>query len=220
VGLVSFSIFSLATSLPAVVFVAETCVVTLATIRTIFIARGWKSLAALLGFFEVSIWLFAIAQVMQHLNNLGCFLAFAGGFSLGNYLGVLIEQKLALGHVVVQVVSPKQDSSIADNLKWAGFGVTVLEAGGANGPVRAVFTVVSRRELGMVTSIIRRHDPKAYYSVGDLRSVFHAGNQGKTGLASVLPSFFHGIGRILPGLNRMEAPVAITMPGSAFQDPE
>src|SRR5438445_8375460 len=75
-------------TLPLLVFFAETCVVTLSTVRTIFVARGWKSLAPLLGFFEVSIWLFAITQVMQNLTNLSCSIAFAGGFSLGNFLGI------------------------------------------------------------------------------------------------------------------------------------
>src|SRR5690242_4113418 len=91
--------------LPALVFLAETCVITLATVRTIFIARGMKALAAGLGFFEVSIWLFAIGQVMQHLSSPDCYLAFASGFSLGNFLGVLLEKKLALGRVAVHMMT-------------------------------------------------------------------------------------------------------------------
>jgi len=72
--------------LPVLVFVAEICVVTLSTIRIIFLSRGMQVAAATLGFFEVSIWLFAIGQIMQNLDNIGCYLAFAGGFTLGNYL--------------------------------------------------------------------------------------------------------------------------------------
>jgi len=96
-NLPSDSIFPDQAYLPLLIFVAETSVLTLATVRTICIARGKKGRAALLGFFEVSIWLFAVDQVMQHLSNLSCAMAFAAGFSLGNYLGVLIEQKLAHG---------------------------------------------------------------------------------------------------------------------------
>ncbi len=90
---------------PLLVFAAETCVLTLATLRTIAIARGKKLPAAVLGFFEVSIWLFAVGQVMQNLSNLGCAAAFAAGFALGNYLGVLIEQKLALGNLSVKITT-------------------------------------------------------------------------------------------------------------------
>ncbi len=189
-ALLDSSFVSAMFSLPVLVFFAETCVVTLATIRTIFIARGWKTPAALLGFFEVSIWLFAIAQVMRHLSSPECFTAFAGGFALGNYLGVLIEQKLALGHVVVHVVSQNENSELAESLRWEGFGVTVLDANGASGEVQALFTVVERKELSKVISIIMRHDPKAFYSVGDLRSAAEGVIPRRHRLPSILPSVF------------------------------
>jgi uncharacterized protein YebE (UPF0316 family) len=157
-------------TLPVLVFFAETCVVTLSTVRTIFVSRGWKVLAPLLGFFEVSIWLFAISQVIQNLTSPGCFLAFAGGFSLGNFLGVLIEQKLALGNVVVHITTREDPSDLIESLKLGGYGLTVLEAQGATGPVRVVFTVIKRKELANVVSIIKRFDYKAFYSVNDLQS--------------------------------------------------
>src|SRR3954447_12833495 len=86
-------------AVPLFIFAAETCVVTLSTLRTIFLARGRKYLAPTLGFFEVSLWLIAIGEVMKNLSDVRCSLAFAGGFTLGNFLGILIEQKLALGSV-------------------------------------------------------------------------------------------------------------------------
>src|SRR5690349_12095077 len=91
----------------AFIFIAEALVVTLSTLRTIFLGKGMKLLAPLLGFFEVSIWLFAISEVMRNLGDLRCALAFAGGFTLGNFLGILIEQKLALGSVVVRTITNK-----------------------------------------------------------------------------------------------------------------
>jgi uncharacterized protein YebE (UPF0316 family) len=187
------TVFSTILSLPVLVFFAETCVVTLATIRTIFIARGWKTPAAVLGFFEVSIWLFAIAQVMQHLSSPGCFLAFAGGFALGNYLGVLIEHKLALGNVVVHVMSRQHD--LMDILRWAGYGVTALDAVGSKGPVRALFTVIPRAELTRILSIIKSHDRKAFYSVGDLRSAAEGILPDSRRFPSILPSFFQKTNR-------------------------
>jgi len=157
-------------TLPLLVFLAETCVVTLSTVRTIFVARGWKVLAPILGFFEVSIWLFAIVQVMQNLTSPSCYLAFAGGFSLGNFLGVLIEQKLALGNVVVNVTTKEDSSDLIESLKGAGYGVTILDAQGATGPVQVVFTVIKRKELDKVILFIQRFDPKAFYSVNDLQA--------------------------------------------------
>jgi uncharacterized protein YebE (UPF0316 family) len=195
--------------LPALVFLAETVVVTLSTVRTIFIARGWKVLAPLLGFFEVSIWLFAIAQVMQHLTSPGCFLAFAGGFALGNFLGVLIEQKLALGQVVVHVVSTNEGVDLADSLRWAGYGATALEASGVSGPVQLFFTVVRRNELGRVISIIQRCDPKAFYSVGDLRSATDRLLSSRAALPSLVPSIFLKPARQSPSLGRVVIPAGV-----------
>jgi uncharacterized protein YebE (UPF0316 family) len=156
--------------LPILVFIAETTVVTLSTVRTIFIARGKKLPAACLGFFEVSIWLFAISQIMSNLSRLDCYIAFASGFSLGNYLGVSIEQKLALGNVVVNITTRKDPSGLVDSLKSAQYGVTLLPAQGATGPVQVVHTVIKRKDLPHVVTLIKRFDAKAFYAVNDLQA--------------------------------------------------
>lgn len=156
--------------LPLLVFVAETCVLTLATLRTIAIARGKKLPAALLGFFEVSIWLFAIGQVMQNLSNLGSAAAFAAGFALGNYLGVLIEQKLALGNLSVKITTKRDAQALIEELRSAGFGVTWLSGQGATGPVQVVVTVVQRKDLPSVAAIIQSFDPNAFYAVHELQT--------------------------------------------------
>ncbi len=83
------------TLLPLLIFVAEVCVVTISTVRIIFLSQRQKVLAMVIGIFEVSIWLFAIGKVMQNLSDPFCSIAFATGFAIGNYLGVVIEQKLA-----------------------------------------------------------------------------------------------------------------------------
>jgi uncharacterized protein YebE (UPF0316 family) len=155
--------------LPLLVFAAETVVLTLATLRTIFIARGRKVPAALLGFFEVSIWLFAIGQVMQNLGSPACAVAFAAGFSLGNFLGVLIEQRLALGSLTVQITTTKDAGALLGALRAAGFGATKLDGHGATGPVHVVFTVVQRKDLPVVAALIAAFDAGAFYSVHDLQ---------------------------------------------------
>jgi uncharacterized protein YebE (UPF0316 family) len=152
------------------IFVAEMCVVTLATLRTIFLAKGRRLLAPLLGFFEVAMWLFAIGEVMRNLGDVRCALAFAGGFTVGTFLGVVVEQKLALGSVVVRTITCKDASSLVAALRGAGYGVTCLQGDGATGPVQVVFTVVPRRMLGHVLGILKAFDPGVFYSVDALQS--------------------------------------------------
>jgi uncharacterized protein YebE (UPF0316 family) len=174
--------------LPVLVFFAELSVVTLFTLRIIFLSRGKKFLAPVIGFFEVTIWLFAIGQVMQNLHSPGCFLGFASGFTLGNYLGVLIEKRLALGTVVVRTVTHRNAAVLISNLQEAQYGVTSLDAEGARGPVKVVFTVVRRRELDTVLSIIRRFDPEAFYSVDEIQEARSNLHPERKPIRGLLPS--------------------------------
>ncbi len=180
-------------SLPCLVFLAEMLVVTLGTIRIIFIARQMKILAPILGFFEVTIWLFAISQIMQNLSNVSCFLAFAGGFTMGNFLGILIEEKLAMGNSLVRLITSKDTEGLVQDLKVAGYGVTCLDGQGAAGPVRVLFTVVRRKEVDRVTGLINDFDPKAFYSVAELQAV----NEG------VFPMLRQRAARVVPNPLKM-----------------
>lgn len=156
--------------LPLFIFVAEVCVVTICTVRIIFIARGMRMPAAILGFFEVSIWLFAIGQVMQNLSDVGCYLGFAAGFALGNYLGVSIEQKLALGNLVVRIITSKDSSDLFHRLVDAGYGVTRVDGRGATGPVQVLLTVIPRKDLKKVVNVLMTFDPNVFYAVDDVQS--------------------------------------------------
>jgi uncharacterized protein YebE (UPF0316 family) len=157
--------------LPLAVFVAELCVVTIGTLRIIFVSRGMKYLAPVLGFFEVMTWLFAITQIMQNLSNPACFVAFAAGFAVGNFLGIQIERKLAMGSAVIRVITRQGSDGLAAALREANYGVTTLEGQGGTGPVQVVLTVVKRRELDRVVTIIKRHEPRAFFSIDELQSV-------------------------------------------------
>jgi uncharacterized protein YebE (UPF0316 family) len=174
--------------LPALVFVAELTVVTLSTVRIICLGRGQKVIASAIGFFEVSIWLFAIGQIMQNLSNLGCYLGFAGGFTAGNFLGVLVEKRLGLGTLVVRVITGREVEGLVQRLRAGHYGVTCLEGHGAAGPVTVVLTVIPRKELAGVVAIIKGFDPHCFYSVDDVQSA-EAGvfPRRRGGLRDVVP---------------------------------
>jgi uncharacterized protein YebE (UPF0316 family) len=181
-------------SLPLYIFLAEVCVVTISTMRTIFVARGMKFLAPLLGLFEVSIWLFAIGEVIKHLNDWHCSAAFAGGFTLGNFLGIILEEKLAIGSVGVHMITHRDASRLIDALRAANYGVTRIEAEGATGPVQVVYTVVKRKDLERVLKIARRFHPNVFYSVDDLHSA----------AAGVAPLPRRRWGGLVPSLSKLQ----------------
>lgn len=155
---------------PLLILVAEICVVTIGTLRIIFVSRGHKYLAPMLGFFEILIWLFAISQIMQNLSDWACFLAFAVGFTLGNFFGIIIEKKLALGTVMVRIITHRDAAPLIAQLRLANFGVTSVLGQGAKGKVHVVMTVIKRRQLPEVVALIETHHPNAFYAVDELQS--------------------------------------------------
>lgn len=156
--------------LPLLIFLARFTDVSLGTLRIMFIARGKKKIAPLLGFFEVLIWLVAISQIMKNLNNVACYIAWAGGFATGNYVGILIEERIAIGLQVVRIITPKPAQALIATLREKGFGVTSLDAHGAMGDVNLLFTIIRRRDLKEISTLILEFDPMAFYSVEDIRS--------------------------------------------------
>ena len=157
--------------LPLTIFLARICDVTIGTIRIIFVSKGQKKVAACLGFFEVLIWIVAIGQIMKNLNNPACYIGYAGGFAMGNFIGITIEGKLAMGMQVIRIFTNYKSAELADSLRRAGFGVTVLDGHGITGPVSLIYTVIKRSSLPEAERIIKELNPKAFYSIEELRSV-------------------------------------------------
>ena len=120
--------------LPAIIFLARICDVTLDTLRIIYVSRGLKFLAPLVGFFEVLIWLMAITQILSNMTNITYYIAYAGGFAMGNFIGIAIEEKMAIGTVVIRIITQKHAVELIEFLKCDGYGVTHVDAQGAQGP--------------------------------------------------------------------------------------
>ena len=157
--------------LPLLVFFARVVDVTLGTLRIIFTSRGKRHLAPLLGFVEVFIWVSVIAEITKGTHNLVAYLAYAGGFATGNYVGMWIEERLAIGNLVIRAILPENQTGLLDELRAAGYGVTSVNAQGGKGSVKLVYTIVSRKDLSHVIETIHRTYPKTFFTVEELRSV-------------------------------------------------
>ncbi len=158
--------------LPLIVFLARVTDVTLGTMRIIFLSRGKKVIAPLLGFVEVFIWITVVSQIVGGAkNNLLAYFAYALGFAVGNYFGMVIEDKLAIGTLVVRAFLSKDGPMLVKNLHEKGYGVTYVNGHGANGPVQVIYTIVMRRELPDVVGVIQETHPKVFFTVEELRSV-------------------------------------------------
>ncbi|MFN3309551.1 MAG: DUF2179 domain-containing protein [Anaerolineales bacterium] len=156
--------------LPLLIFLARISDVTLMTLRIVFSAQGRRSLAPLVGFFEVLIWILAISQIMRNLTNPLTYIAYASGFAAGNYMGLLIEQKLAIGMVAVRVFLKRDCDRLMEKLSENGFGVTKLPAMGTQGSIDILYTLIPRRSLKQVVDLIRELDPKIFFAVEEIRT--------------------------------------------------
>jgi len=154
--------------IPLLIFVARIFDVSLGTVRVIFVSRGLKYLAPVVGFFEILIWLLAIGQIMKNLSNPACYIAYAGGFAMGNFVGIHIAEKLSLGLVMIRVVTKKDAAPLVDFLKAENYGVTSVDGHGTSGQVKVVFTIVPRREAPSVVELIKKFNPQAFYSIGEV----------------------------------------------------
>ncbi len=158
--------------LPLLIFLSRILDQSIGTLRVIFVSKGLKNIAPFFGFFEVIIWLLAVAQVMKHLNNPMSYIAYGAGFAMGNYIGILIEEKLSLGTVLVRVIPRKDTSALIDELRARNFGVTQIDAEGVMGSkVKILFTIIKRKHVPKVISIINKCNPNAFYTIEDIKAV-------------------------------------------------
>ncbi|MCB2206816.1 MAG: DUF2179 domain-containing protein [Bacteroidetes bacterium] len=157
--------------LPLLIFLSRIVDVTLDTLRIVFISRGNKVIAPILGFFEILIWLIAITRIMDNLDNVTTYFAYAAGFAVGNYVGLKVEEKLAMGMQMIRIVTGRNASELIGTLREKGFGVTAVDAEGKDGPVHVIFLVTKRQVAKEVISIVNNYNPKAFYSIEDVRSV-------------------------------------------------
>lgn len=157
--------------IPILIFCARICDVSLDTLRVIFVINGKKDMAPLLGFFEALIWLIAISQIIQNLHNTIGYFAYAAGFATGNYVGMIIEEKLAMGHVIIRVITRRPAETLIRNLISKEYRVTTIEGQGSAGRVDIVFAVVKRSQIQKIIDIIKQFNPKAFYTVENVRSI-------------------------------------------------
>lgn len=161
---VSDEVFRLAV-LPALIFVARILDVSTNTIRIIFMLQGKKLISTLLGFFESMIWILAISQIFQNLNSWPTYLAYAAGYASGILVGMLIEEKLAIGRVVIRAITRNPTAELTKYLTEKGHRYSNVEAISEEGEVNVIFTVVKRENLRDTIYAIRRFNPQAYYTI-------------------------------------------------------
>jgi len=176
--------------LPLLIFLARICDQTIGTLRLIFVSKGLKRIVPFLAFFEAMIWLIAISQILGHLENIVTFMAYGLGYAMGNYVGMLIEERLSIGSVIIRIFSKEHISEFIKVLQKHNYGYTIINAEGSTGELKIIFSIINRKYLPHLMEQINTIDSNTFYTIEEVKSV-------KKGIfkASERKSFIHSFKR-------------------------
>lgn len=178
--------------LPLLIFFSRIADQSIGTLRLIFVSKGYKYIAPLLGFFEVIIWLLAVSQILKQMDNFLYYIAYGAGFAAGNFIGITLEERISLGTVIVRIIPKMDTSELVQHLREKNFGMTLMDAQGSRGPVKIIFLIIPRKQVKELISIINQFNPNAFYSIEEVKSVRHGVmRQGKSVLSNPkMPQFW------------------------------
>lgn len=154
---------------PVFIFFARIFDVSIGTLRIMFVAKGFKLEAALLGFVEILIWIIVIVQIFNNLDNWLNYIAYAGGFASGVYIGMLIEERMKKGVQLFRIVPVKESGILFEKLKESGFRVVAVDGEDRSGSVKVIFTIAKRSRWQELANLISLYAPNSFYSVEDVR---------------------------------------------------
>lgn len=156
---------------PILIFFLRICDVSLSTVRILLSVRNRRLLVPIIGFFEVSIWIFAAGNAIRHLDSIWHILGYTAGFASGTAVGLWIEDKLAIGLATIRIITRHATVDLADALRQHGWGVTEFTGQGREGPVQVVFTAVRRCDIPRVIAEVERQEPNAFLTVEEPREI-------------------------------------------------
>ncbi|OGO67459.1 MAG: hypothetical protein A2Z37_02845 [Chloroflexi bacterium RBG_19FT_COMBO_62_14] len=155
--------------MPLIIFCLRVGDMSLDTLRVLFVVRGRKATAWMLGFFQSALWVVAITSVLSNLGNLWNLIGYAGGFATGNVVGMVIEEWLAVGHGHLRIISSRRGTAIAEAIRSAGYAATELSGRGKDGMVSVINCSVRRRDIDRVREQVKHIDPEAFLTVEEVR---------------------------------------------------
>ncbi len=154
--------------LTVVIFLLRVCDMSLDTLRVLFVLRGRRPLAWILGFFQSALWVVAITSVISNLDNWLNVIGYAAGFATGNVVGMLIYERLPVGHAHLRIISSRLGNAVAEAIRTAGYAATELSGRGKDGTVMLINSSVRRREIAGVRREVFKIDPEAFITVEEV----------------------------------------------------
>ncbi|PKK97091.1 MAG: hypothetical protein CVV58_03015 [Tenericutes bacterium HGW-Tenericutes-3] len=161
------AIFEFFTSVPlwelSLIFFSKIIEVSIGTMRVILISKGYKKPGSILGFFEVLLWVFVASTVINGMLQAPLKgIIYALGFAIGVYIGSMIENKVAVGKVLIHVIASEEIcNKIVKVLRDAGHGVTSLDGHGKDSNRTVLMIFANRKNKDLIFALIEQTDSKA-----------------------------------------------------------
>ncbi len=156
----------------AIIFFSRVLDVSLSTFRTLMVVQGRRVQAAMIGFFEVGIYITALGSVVKDLDDPFKLLAYCLGFATGNYVGITIENKIALGNLSAQIIlKTAENKELVEALREKGFGVTIIQGEGINGPKEVLNIALNRKDLTNLKKIVYEFANDAFITVSNINPI-------------------------------------------------
>ncbi|KKE78899.1 DUF2179 domain-containing protein [Oceanobacillus caeni] len=146
----------------AIIFAVNVVYVSLMTIRMILTLKGRTYIAAFVSMFEVVMYIVGLGLVLDNLNQIQNIIAYAIGYGTGLIIGSIIEEKLALGYITVNVISSNPDLKFTKRIRDKGFGVTSWSSYGMDGDRLTMQILTPRKYELRLYEVIKEIDPKAF----------------------------------------------------------
>lgn len=181
--------------LPLLIFLARIIDVSINTIRIIYVLGGRRLTATLLGFIESFVWLMAIRQIFQHLDNWVSYIAYPAGFAMGIFVGMMIEERIAYGKVIIRIITRKEIDQLKEYLTTQNHRFTILKALGPDGDESVIFTVLERERLEELTTKLKEILPTAFYTVEKVNRASESGAVVQESTRWSIASWLKGVRR-------------------------
>lgn len=181
--------------LPLLIFLARIIDVSINTIRIIYVLGGRRLTATLLGFVESFVWLMAIRQIFQHLDNWASYIAYPAGFAMGIFVGMMIEERIAYGKVIVRIITRKEIDQLKEYLSTQSHRFTILKAIGPDGDESVIFAVLERERLEELTTKLKEILPTAFYTVEKVNRASESGAVVQESTRWSIASWLKGVRR-------------------------
>jgi uncharacterized protein YebE (UPF0316 family) len=152
------------------IFLARVTDVSIGTFRIILVARGYRHIAPVLGFFEVLIWITAIGHVMQNLNSVWSYIAYASGFATGTFVGMKLESIISIGYQSIRIIPTEKVTALPMMLREEGFGITTVDGKGMKSDVVIIYTTVPKSRVNELLDLVETFEPNAFITIEDVRS--------------------------------------------------